>query len=89
MFASATPDERQVDVVVVGAGLAGLMAARHLRAYGVDVLVLEARDRVGGRTYTTSASDGTLIDMGGQWVGPTQERLIALAAELVSRSVCF
>lgn len=76
------PSERQAEVVVVGAGLAGLMAARHLRAYGVDVVVLEARDRVGGRTYTMPVSDGTLIDMGGQWVGPTQERLLRLAAEL-------
>ncbi len=70
---------RHADVVVVGAGLAGLSAARVLTASGVDVIVLEARDRVGGRTYTRSASDGTLIDHGGQWIGPTQERLAALA----------
>lgn len=70
---------RHTDVVVVGAGLAGLAAARALVAAGVDVVVLEARGRVGGRTYTKAASDGTLIDHGGQWIGPTQDRLAALA----------
>jgi monoamine oxidase len=70
---------RQADVVVVGAGFAGLAAARALVAAGVDVIVLEARDRVGGRSYTRPASDGTLIDLGGQWIGPTQDRLAALA----------
>ncbi len=74
--------ERQAQVVVVGAGLAGLMAARHLRAVGVDVIVLEARDRVGGRTYSIQAHDGTVIDLGGQWIGPSQRRLGALADEL-------
>ncbi len=75
--------ERSAEVVVVGAGLAGLMAARHLRSFGVDVLVLEARSRVGGRTWSILAGDGqTVIDMGGQWIGPTQKRLAKLAAEL-------
>ena len=70
---------RQADVVVVGAGFAGLSAARALVEAGVDVIVLEARDRVGGRSYTRLASDGTPIDLGGQWTGPTQDRLAALA----------
>ena len=70
---------RQADVVVVGAGFAGLSAARALVEVGVDVIVLEARDRVGGRSYTRPASDGTSIDLGGQWIGPTQDRLEALA----------
>jgi monoamine oxidase len=48
----------------------------------VDAVVLEARDRVGGRTYTRPASDGTLLDLGGQWIGPTQKRIGALAAEV-------
>lgn len=74
-------DERRADVVIVGAGLAGLSAARTLAAAGLDVLVLEARDRVGGRTYTRSAHDGTLLDLGGQWIGPTQQRMAALAQE--------
>lgn len=74
--------ERQVDVVIVGAGLSGLMAARTLLAAGMEPLVLEARDRVGGRTWTRPASDGTLLDLGGQWIGPTQRRALALAEEL-------
>lgn len=76
---SAGKSERRTDVVIVGAGLAGLTAARTLVTSGVDVLVLEARDRVGGRIYTKAASDGTLLDLGGQWIGPTQDRLAALA----------
>src|SRR5258708_16435314 len=71
--AGATTDDagRQADVVVVGAGLAGLSAARVLAAPGVRVLVHEARDRVGGRLYTRPAADGTPLDLGGQWIGPT------------------
>ena len=68
------------DVVVVGAGLAGLAAARRLVDAGAEVVVLEARDRVGGRTLTLPAADGTPIDHGGQWIGPTQDRIAALAA---------
>ena len=72
----------RADVVIVGAGLSGLMAARTLLAAGVEPLVLEARDRVGGRTWTRPASDGTLLDLGGQWIGPTQRRVLALVDEL-------
>jgi monoamine oxidase len=60
------------DVVVVGAGLAGLAAASRLVDAGAEVVVLEARERVGGRTLTLPAADGTPIDHGGQWIGPTQ-----------------
>src|SRR5579872_5909690 len=76
------PNQLHADVVVIGAGLAGLTAARILTANNVDVIVLEARNRVGGRMYTRPASDGTLLDLGAQWIGPTQERLAALAADL-------
>ncbi len=69
-------DER--DVVVVGAGLAGLTAARELHDAGHDVVVWEARDRVGGRTWT-SELDGAAIDLGAQWLGPEQHRMHALA----------
>jgi monoamine oxidase len=69
-------------VIVVGAGLAGLMAARQLVAAGRDVLVVEARDRVGGRTANASIGAGKVTEMGGQWVGPTQDRVLALAQEL-------
>ena len=68
------------DVVVVGAGFAGLAAARALAAQGASVTVLEARDRVGGRTLNASIGNGKVIEVGGQWVGPTQTRLLDLAA---------
>jgi monoamine oxidase len=79
---NANVNAQQADVVIIGAGLAGLAAARSLTAAGVDVVVLEARDRVGGRTYTRAASDGTLLDLGAQWIGPTQDHLAALAASV-------
>ena len=75
-------EDTRADVVVVGAGLAGLTAARSLLDAGVDVLVLEARDRVGGRTHSVEETDGLVIEYGGQWVGPTQDRALALIAEL-------
>ena len=68
------------DVIVVGAGLAGLCAARRLMDRGIGCVVLEARDRVGGRTLSQSLGRDT-IDLGGQWIGPTQHRLAALAKE--------
>jgi monoamine oxidase len=71
-----------VDVVIVGAGLAGLSAARELRRAGRSVRVLEARDRVGGRTLNHVFEDGTIVDLGGQWIGPSQTRALAYAEEL-------
>jgi monoamine oxidase len=70
-----------VDVVVVGAGFAGLTAARLLQEAGRSVVVVEARDRVGGRTRTETRQ-GTWIDLGGQWIGPGQDRIVALVDEL-------
>ena len=70
------------DVVVVGAGLAGLCAATRLVRAGLDVIVLEARDRVGGRTHTESWASGARVDLGAQWVGPRHSALLALADEL-------
>jgi monoamine oxidase len=71
-----------VDVIVVGAGLAGLSAGRELKRAGKSVKVLEARDRVGGRTLNHVFEDGTIVELGGQWIGPTQDRAIAYAEEL-------
>lgn len=73
---------RSVDVVVVGAGLAGLSAARRLQQAGKSVLVLEARDRVGGRTLNHDLGNGYHGDMGGTWIGPTQTAIAALAKEM-------
>ncbi len=75
-----TTSER-VDVCVVGAGLSGLYAARKLAAANLRVCVLEARDRVGGRTLSHTLGGGR-VDLGAQWIGPTQDRVRALASEL-------
>jgi monoamine oxidase len=71
------------DVVVVGAGLAGLTAASALTESGLEVRVLEARDRVGGRTLSQSVGEHPedIVELGGQWVGPTQHEVLSLAQD--------
>ncbi len=70
------------DVVVVGAGLAGLSAATDLQRAGLQVVVVEARDRVGGRTLNHDLGDGQVVEVGGQWTGPGQIRIMELAHAL-------
>jgi monoamine oxidase len=68
--------EFDTEVVVVRAGLAGLSAAWRLVREGLDVRVLEARDRVGGRIQSRQATEETILDLGGQWIGPGQHHVL-------------
>src|ERR1700755_2743991 len=70
------------DLVVLGAGLAGLSAARDLVRGGADVLVLEARGRVGGRVEQVTLDDGRIVPLGGEVVGNGHTAYQALVAEL-------
>ena len=74
----AQPD---ADIIIIGAGVAGLTAARALTRAGASVLVLEARERVGGRTLSQPVG-GDVVDLGGQWVGPHQHRVLRMVEEL-------
>ncbi len=71
-----------MDVLIVGAGLSGLIAARRLQHQGLSVQVLEARPRIGGRMVSRTLSDGSVVDLGGQWGGETHHRFAALLQEL-------
>ena len=82
---SAAPKQapaRSADVVVIGAGLAGLTAARQVVAGGRSVLVLEARDRVGGRVLSHTLPGGAPSELGGMFTGPTQDHIQELAKDL-------
>jgi monoamine oxidase len=72
----------RAEVVVVGAGVSGLTAARRLTQAGRAAIVLEASDRVGGRTLDLAVANGVVTEGGGQWVGPGQDRVLALIEEL-------
>jgi monoamine oxidase len=76
------PASSSADVVVVGAGLAGLTAAREIANSGRSVAVLEARDRVGGRVLTHSLPGSAYAELGGMFTGPTQDHIQALAGEV-------
>lgn len=79
---SAGETDHDATVIVVGAGLSGLIAARDLQRRGIDVVVLEASDRIGGRALAETTSLGSRLDLGGQWIGADDHRLMALVAEL-------
>lgn len=78
--------ETEADVTVVGAGFGGLTAADALAKAGVSVVVLEARDRVGGRAYSVKTA-GAVVDLGGQWTGPAQQRILRLAKSLGAETI--
>jgi monoamine oxidase len=76
------PAVRRADVIVVGAGFAGLTAARDIVRAGKSVIVVEARDRVGGRVWNHDLGGGEQSERGGTFVGPTQNRILALAEQV-------
>src|SRR3981189_3359427 len=70
------------DVVVVGAGFAGMAAAYRLWQRHHSVIVVDAMDRVGGRSWSTTLSDGTFLDIGAGWTGSTEYHILKLVQEL-------
>ncbi|XP_041806315.1 amine oxidase [flavin-containing] [Chelmon rostratus] len=76
-----TAPSNTYDVIVVGGGISGLCAAKLLKASGLNPVVLEARDRVGGRTFTVRNKETKWVDLGGAYIGPTQNRILRLAHE--------
>jgi monoamine oxidase len=72
----------EADVIIVGAGISGLIAARTLLGVGLTPLILEADERVGGRILTEEVLPGLPVELGAQWIGDTHHRMFALAAEL-------
>src|SRR5207244_7809391 len=79
---AAAPARTNADVLVVGAGLSRLMAARQIAAAGKSVIVLEARDRVGGRTLNHNFGNGKVTELGAQFVGVTQDHVLKLMSDL-------
>ncbi|MGW6391629.1 flavin monoamine oxidase family protein [Streptomyces sp. NPDC055103] len=86
--ATAAAPAGRTGVIVIGAGISGLAAARHLADQGEDVLVLEARDRIGGRIWTSDAWDGAPVDLGASWIhGTDKNPITALAAKAKARTI--
>ncbi|MDV3135784.1 MULTISPECIES: flavin monoamine oxidase family protein [Mycobacterium] len=85
---SDAPEASKERIVVIGAGMAGLAAARRLADAGMDVTVLEARDRLGGRTWTDTTTLGVPIDLGAAWIhGPEGNPITELADQVDARRV--
>ena len=78
----AHPKSLEADVIIVGAGLSGMIAARKVLDAGLKPLILEADERVGGRILTQDVIPGIPVELGAQWIGDTHERMFRLAAEL-------
>ena len=78
----AHPPRHEADVIIVGAGLSGMIAARKVLEAGLTPLILEADERVGGRILTQEAIPGVPVELGAQWIGDTHQRMFRLAAEL-------
>ncbi len=76
------PKPHRADVSSSAPDSVGLTAARNVVKAGRSAIVLEARDRVGGRTLNHPLAPGKVVEVGGQWIGPTQDHLAALAKEL-------
>jgi len=70
------------DVIIVGAGLTGLTLARNLAEKGVNFIVLEARDRIGGRIHSVETKDGSVVEMGATWFFPRFHNLLLLLKKL-------
>lgn len=70
-----------MDAIIIGAGFSGIAAARKLHKSEKSFIILEARERLGGRVYTKRFENGQYLDFGGQWIGPTQDRMYALCKE--------
>ena len=68
-------------VLIIGGGFSGIAAAKKLHESGITFQVLEARERLGGRVHTRQLSEDLYVDLGGQWIGPTQDRMYELCKE--------
>lgn len=80
-FTKTTTEDELYDVVIIGAGLSGLTAARRLVQANKKILVLEAQDRVGGRTWSQPIGGKDFIDVGGQWIGKGHHQMYKLVEE--------
>eukprot|EP01100_Stratorugosa_tubuloviscum_P007461 TRINITY_DN3105_c0_g1_i3.p1 TRINITY_DN3105_c0_g1~~TRINITY_DN3105_c0_g1_i3.p1 ORF type:complete len:198 (+),score=83.99 TRINITY_DN3105_c0_g1_i3:59-652(+) len=81
-MATTPKQNKNIDIIIIGGGISGLSAAKYLRQSGLNnLIVLEARDRVGGRTFSVE-ENGVVTDLGGAYVGPTQNRIERIANEL-------